>query len=75
VLRPLYLFHLNIVLPGVERFWLQGAQDFAIIGTYSTRFGDASAFARMLGDTSLEAEFRRFFFGCATGVCGSKPLS
>jgi demethylmenaquinone methyltransferase/2-methoxy-6-polyprenyl-1,4-benzoquinol methylase len=73
VLRPLYLFHLKTALPAVERFLLRGAQDFAMIGTYSTQFGDASRFARMLGDAGLSAQFRRFFFGCATGVCGNKP--
>lgn len=75
LLRPLYLFHLKTVLPAVERFLLKGAQDFAMIGTYSTRFGDASAFAQMLSNAGLEAEFRRFFFGCASGVCGHKPLA
>lgn len=29
-LRPLYLFHLRVVLPLIERFLLRGAQDFAI---------------------------------------------
>lgn len=71
-LRPLYLFHLKTVLPAVERFLLRGAQDFSTIGIYSTRFGDASEFARMLGNSGLDVEFRRFFFGCATGVCGRK---
>ena len=47
-LRPLYLFHLKVVLPLVERLLLRGAQDFAMIGAYSTAFGDASAFAAML---------------------------
>jgi len=75
VLRPLYLFHLKMVLPGVERLLLRGAQDFAMIGTYSTRFGDASGFARMLEDAGLSVQFRKFFFGCATGVCGSKPAA
>jgi ubiquinone/menaquinone biosynthesis C-methylase UbiE len=73
VMRPLYLFHLKVVLPMVERLFLRGAQDFAMIGTYSTNFGDASEFAKMLRDEGLEAEFRRYFFGCATGVNGSKP--
>ena len=73
-LRPLYLFHLKVVLPRIERVLLRGAQDFAMIGTYSTRFGNASGFARMLEGEGLDAEYRRFFFGCATGVCGQKPL-
>lgn len=72
-LRPLYRFHLKVVLPLIERFLLKGAQDFAMIGTYSANFGDASAFARMLEAEGLQVEYRKFFYGCATGVCGRKP--
>ena len=71
-LRPLYLFHLRIVLPMIERVFLRGAQDFAMIGTYSTNFGDAGQFANMLRAQGLSVRFHRFFFGCATGVSGSK---
>ena len=71
-LRPLYLFHLKIVLPTIERIFLRGAQDFAMIGTYSTNFGDASAFAEMLRAEGLQVEYRRLFFGCATVVAGRK---
>jgi demethylmenaquinone methyltransferase/2-methoxy-6-polyprenyl-1,4-benzoquinol methylase len=73
-LRPLYLFHLRIVLPLVERIFLRGARDFAMIGTCSMNFGNASAFAEMLRGVGLEVEYRRYFFGCATGVVGRKPV-
>ncbi|NIA68194.1 class I SAM-dependent methyltransferase [Pelagibius litoralis] len=73
LLRPLYLFHLKTILPLVERVLLRGAQDFAMIGIYSTNFGDASAFSEMLRSEGLEVEFKRYFFGCATGVVGRKP--
>lgn len=73
LLRPLYLFHLRAVLPLVERLLLRGAQDFAMIGTYSTNFGDASGMAAALGAEGLEVRFRRHFFGCATSVSGRKP--
>lgn len=72
-LRPLYHFHLKKMLPLVERTLLRGAQDFSMIGAYSTNFGDSSGFAEMLQQVGLSASFRKFFFGCATGVCGSKP--
>lgn len=72
-LRWLYIFHLKTVLPMVEKTLLRGAQDFAMIGTYSTNFGDASNFYRQLKDEGLYAHFRKFFFGCATGVFGEKP--
>jgi ubiquinone/menaquinone biosynthesis C-methylase UbiE len=71
-LRPLYLFHLKLVLPLIERVLLRGAQDFAMIGTYSTNFGDAAEVATLLRDQGLEVTFTRYFFGCATGVAGRK---
>ncbi len=73
LLRPLYRFHLTRVLPLIERLFLRGAQDFAMIGAYATNFGDARAFADMLAAEGLEVEFRRYVFGCATGVSGRKP--
>jgi len=73
ILRPLYLFHLKVVLPLVERFLLKGAQDFAMIGVYTTNFGDAAEIARMLRAEGLDTQFRRYFFGCATGIAGHKP--
>jgi len=73
ILRPLYLFHLKTVLPTVERLLLRGAQDFAMIATYSTNFGNAEEFSQMLGNAGLATNYRRFFFGCASGVCGTKP--
>jgi demethylmenaquinone methyltransferase/2-methoxy-6-polyprenyl-1,4-benzoquinol methylase len=72
-LRPLYLFHLRVVLPMIERLFLRGARDFAMIGAYSMNFGDAAFFADMLRHHGLEVEYRQYFFGCATGVVGRKP--
>jgi len=72
-LRWLYLFHLKSLLPLIERVFLKGAQDFAMIGTYSTNFGNTRDFVAYLKGTGLEAEFRKAFFGCATIACGSKP--
>jgi ubiquinone/menaquinone biosynthesis C-methylase UbiE len=72
-LRPLYLLYLRRVLPMVERLFLRGAQDFAMIGTYSMNFGDASNLAEMLRRHGLETLYTRFFFGCATAVSGRKP--
>lgn len=73
VLRPLYLFHLKVVLPLIERIFLRGAQDFSMIGTYSTNFGDARGFVAALESHGLEARFSKAFFGCATIASGSKP--
>lgn len=73
-LRPFYLFHLRGVLPMIERIFLNGAQDFAMIGTYSVNFGDCEKFAGYLAAEGLEVNFEKRFFGCATGVSGRKPV-
>lgn len=72
-MRHLYLFHLTVLLPLIERTLLKGAQDFAMIGRYCSDFGDASQFSRLLAAEGLEVEYRSYFFGCATGVSGRKP--
>ena len=72
-LRPIYMFHLRVILPLVERFILRGAGDFAMIGTYSRNFGNAAAFADLLRAEGLRVDYTRYFFGCATGVAGTKP--
>jgi ubiquinone/menaquinone biosynthesis C-methylase UbiE len=73
-LRGLYLFHLKRVMPIIERLFLRGAQDFAMIGTYADNFGDASGLAAMLREVGLDVRYRRHFFGCATSVSGRKPI-
>lgn len=72
--RWLYLLYLKVVLPLIERLFMRGAQDFSMIGSYTSNFGDARSFTAMLGNAGLEADFRKAFFGCATIASGSKPL-
>ncbi|HVY85362.1 MAG TPA: class I SAM-dependent methyltransferase [Caulobacterales bacterium] len=74
-LRSLYLFHLKGVLPLIERTLLRGAQDFAMIGAYCTNFGDCGGFAKALRAHGLDAREQRYFYGCATGVSGRKPVN
>jgi ubiquinone/menaquinone biosynthesis C-methylase UbiE len=73
VLRPLYRLYLDQVLPLIERFFLQGAQDFSMIGTYTRNFHDCAVMAQALRDAGLTLRLNRHFFGCATSVSGTKP--
>ena len=73
VLRPLYRFYLDRLLPKVEALFLKGANDFSMIGTYTQNFGDSSHMAHALKAAGLEVEMRKHFFGCATSVAGRKP--
>ena len=73
-LRPLYRFYLDTVLPTVERYFLRGANDFSMIGTYTRNFGDCAGMADALKAAGLEVTLRSHFFGCATSVAGTKPI-
>lgn len=73
IFRPLYNFYLHKILPLVERIFLKGAQDFAMIGQYTRNFQDASGFADALRAAGLEVKYKRFMFGCASGVIAVKP--
>ncbi|TNE59629.1 MAG: methyltransferase domain-containing protein [Alphaproteobacteria bacterium] len=72
-LAPLYRFHLTKFLPLVERVALRGAQDFSMIGTYCVQFSDCQKMMGYLAEAGLEVSYRKYFFGCATGVVGRKP--
>lgn len=72
-LRPLYRLYMDRVLPLVERLFLNGAQDFAMIGTYTRNFRDCRRFASLLEQEGLEVCYRGYFFGCASGVSGRRP--
>lgn len=72
ILRPLYRFHLLGVLPLVEKLFMRGAQDFAMIGQYTSNFGNAEGFASQLRAQGLDVDYRSHFFGCASGVSGRK---
>lgn len=73
MLRPVYRFYLDRALPQIERFFLKGANDFSMIGTYTRNFGSCAHMVKALRDAGLDVSEKRHFFGCATSVAGSKP--
>ena len=73
VLRPLYRFYLDRLLPQIERLFLKGANDFSMIGAYTRNYGNSAHMADALREAGLSVTFKKHFFGCATSVAGHKP--
>lgn len=71
--RPLYRLYLDRVLPIIERIFLRGAQDFAMLGVYTKNFLSCSHFSNCLRREGLDVNKTSYFFGCASGVAGRKP--
>ena len=74
-LHPFYRLHLDVLLPLLERTFLQGAKDFSMIGTYTRNFGDCAVMADALAAQGLRVTLKSHFFGCATSVAGTKPIA
>lgn len=75
IFRPLYRFYLAGVLPLIERVFLQGAQDFSMIATYTANFQNCAHMEEALRAAGLRVSMKRHFFGCATSVAGTKPIA
>lgn len=72
-LRPLYRLYLDRILPLVERLFLRGAQDFAMIGAYTRGFGRGDSVAAALREAGVEVAETRLIFGCALLLSGRRP--
>ncbi|EAY27725.1 class I SAM-dependent methyltransferase [Microscilla marina] len=75
LLKPFYMFYLKVIIPFIGRVFLGNATDYQMLGKYCSDFGDARQFHRFLLEAGLDAHFKTYFFGCATGVFGTKQLS
>lgn len=73
VLRLPYMFYLNRVIPLVGKICLGNPDNYRMLGIYTTAFGNCRQFAKLLQDHGLNVTEVSYFFGCATGVRGSKP--
>ncbi|HEX5049674.1 MAG TPA: class I SAM-dependent methyltransferase [Gammaproteobacteria bacterium] len=72
-LRPLYMFYLRRCMPIIERLFLGYSYGFAMIGVYVAEFGDCARLHGHLESRGLRCELGKYFYGCASGLVGSKP--
>lgn len=72
-LYPLYRLYLTGVLPRIERWFLRGAEDFAMFATYTKTFENCAGFAKALRAEGLDVNETSHIFGSATSVQGRKP--
>ncbi len=72
LLKLPYMFYLKLVIPIIGRVFLNNAEDYKMLGRYCTLFKDCSHLHQSLLEENLNANFKNYFFGCATGVWGTK---
>jgi ubiquinone/menaquinone biosynthesis C-methylase UbiE len=72
-LRAVYMFYLKRLIPLIGRVLLGNPDCYRMLGVYTQAFDNATHFARCLREAGLEAMPVSYFFGCATGVRGTRP--
>lgn len=74
LLRPLYMFYIKRVVPLLGRTFLGNPDNYRMLGVYTERFRNCEQMCEAMKAAGLDVEYRSYFFGCATGLVGSKPL-
>ena len=74
ILRWFYMFYLNRIIPWIGRLFLGNPLNYQMLGLYTQDFGSCRHFAECLQQQGLQVRTVSYFFGCATCVCGTKPL-
>ncbi|MEZ4733977.1 MAG: class I SAM-dependent methyltransferase [Caldilineaceae bacterium] len=72
LLRLPYLFYLQYCIPLIGKLFLGNPDNYRLLGIYTEKFGDCSAFATALAHCGLQVTRCSFFFGCATGIYAVK---
>jgi ubiquinone/menaquinone biosynthesis methyltransferase len=73
VLRALYMFYLQSVIPLLGRLLLGNPDNYRMLGIYTAAFGNSARFQSHLTSAGLLVQPLRFFHGCASGAAGKKP--
>jgi demethylmenaquinone methyltransferase/2-methoxy-6-polyprenyl-1,4-benzoquinol methylase len=74
LLRVPFLFYLNRIVPLLGRLFLGNPENYRMLGVYTTAFRDCDHAYSLFAAAGLEVKKRSYFFGCATGIVGCKPL-
>jgi demethylmenaquinone methyltransferase/2-methoxy-6-polyprenyl-1,4-benzoquinol methylase len=75
LLRLAYVFYLRRIIPILGAVLLGDPENYRMLGVYTVRFEDCRRLAAALRQAGLVVEPASYFFGCATGVRGSRPMA
>ncbi len=74
LLQAPYLFYLRHIIPLLGRLFLGNPENYRMLGVYTIAFGNCRTVAELFTANNLDVELKSYFFGCATGIVGCKPL-
>lgn len=72
LLRVPYMFYLKYVVPHIGRALMGNPDNYRLLGVYTQSFGDCRDVQATFHNAGLDTQLRSYFFGCATGLVGTK---
>ncbi len=70
----MYALYIGKVVPLLGRLLLGNPAEYRMLWQYTNRFLNAQEAAAIFREAGLDVNYHSFFFGCATGFNGQKPL-
>ena len=67
-----YMLYLHTIIPLIGFLFMGNDNSYKYLGKYCSNFKDSSIFQSYMVKQGLNAEYKSYFFGCATGVSGNK---
>lgn len=74
-LKGIYQFYLSKIIPILGRLFLGNPNDYKMLWTYTMHFNNSKKVNVIFKKHQLQVQYKRYFFGCASGITGQKMTS
>lgn len=74
ILKTLYGFYLGQIIPFLGRLLLGNPEEYKMLWQYTNKFDNAKTATKIFLQAGLITDFSSYFYGCATGLYGTKPI-
>ena len=75
ILRPLYMFYLKRIIPILGKLFLGNPENYRMLGIYTESFGNSRKVFEIFREKGFEVSYVNYFYGCASGIFGSKKIN
>lgn len=72
VLNAFYKLYLKHIVPVCGKLMLGNPQEYRMLWEYTSRYRNSAQATAIFNNAGLIAQHERYFFGCATGISGTK---
>lgn len=72
ILKFFYQFYLSKIIPILGKIFLGNPSDYKMLWIYTKNFKDSNKTKEIFERNGLKTNYKKYFFGCASGITGVK---